>query len=126
VCSLPRPHECLDVTPPPGQAAVVDESTWQRTLERSVADVVRQQAEAGVDIISDGEFGKSNWQGYIMERISGFEAQLVPPHKWGYVGRDLETFREFYEETRPELFQPRTRWVCKGPLEYHDGQITRD
>ena len=44
-----------------------------------------------------------------LERISGFEAKAVPPHKWSYIGRDLETFREFYKGTRPELFQPRTR-----------------
>jgi 5-methyltetrahydropteroyltriglutamate--homocysteine methyltransferase len=79
-----------------------------------------------VDVISDGEFGKSNWQAYIMERVSGFEGRPVAPPKWGYIGRDLEAFADFYQESRPELFKTRTQWVCTGPIEYDDTQIQRD
>jgi 5-methyltetrahydropteroyltriglutamate--homocysteine methyltransferase len=61
-----------------------------------------------------------------MERVTGFEAQPVPPHKWAYIGRDLETFSEFYKESRPELFRTRTRWVCTGPIEYIPTQLNRD
>jgi 5-methyltetrahydropteroyltriglutamate--homocysteine methyltransferase len=50
----------------------------------------------------------------------------VPPHKWSYIGRDLENFADFYRETRPELFQTRTRWVCTGPIVYNDFQLKRD
>src|SRR5207248_6767507 len=61
-----------------------------------------------------------------MERLRGYEAQPVPPHKWSYIGRDLETFAEFYKESRPELFQTRTRWVCTGPIAYDDAHVKRD
>ena len=105
---------------------MVDDATWQATLRAAIAEAVHRQAEIGVDLVSDGEFGKSNWQAYIMERISGFEGRPVQPHKWSYIGRDLETFADFYKETRPELFKLRTRWVCTGPIEYDDAQIRRD
>jgi 5-methyltetrahydropteroyltriglutamate--homocysteine methyltransferase len=126
VGSLPRPQPFLDATPRPGEPAIVDQATWQRTLRASIAEVVRTQADIGIDVISDGEFGKSNWQAYIMERLSGFEGRAVQPHKWSYIGRDLETFADFYKESRPELFKLRTRWVCTGPIEYDATQIRRD
>jgi 5-methyltetrahydropteroyltriglutamate--homocysteine methyltransferase len=122
VGSLARPQELIDLSPP----NVVDDAHRLDVLRQSVADVVHKEAEIGVDVISDGEFGKSNWQSYIMDRISGYTATAVPPHKWSYIGQDLETFAEFYKETRPELFQMRTRWVCDAPIEYDDTQITRD
>src|ERR1041384_3381157 len=42
-------------------------------LRTAVADVGRRQSEGGVDIVSDGEFGKSSWAAYVLERITGFE-----------------------------------------------------
>jgi 5-methyltetrahydropteroyltriglutamate--homocysteine methyltransferase len=122
VGSLARPQELIDMSP----LGAPETAERLALLSRSIADVVRKEAETGVDVISDGEFGKSNWQSYIMERFSGFEAKPVPPHKWSYIGRDLETFADFYRESRPELFQTRTRWVCTGPIEYDATQITRD
>jgi 5-methyltetrahydropteroyltriglutamate--homocysteine methyltransferase len=122
VGSLARPQELIDLSSP---EAVAD-ARYLEVLKRSVAETVRKEAEIGVDIISDGEFGKSNWQSYIMERVSGYMAKPVPPHKWSYIGKDLETFVDYYKEARPELFQTRTRWVCNGPIEYDSTQITRD
>ena len=49
------------------------QSDYDAALRKSVADVVKQQAEVGIDIVNDGEFGKSSWANYILERISGFE-----------------------------------------------------
>jgi len=45
----------------------------------AVADVVRRQTEAGVDVITDGEQGKASFFGYIVERFTGFERQAAPP-----------------------------------------------
>ena len=91
----------MDLSPP---GVSTDSPERFQVLRQSVADVVRKEADLGVDVISDGEHGKSNWQSYIMERFSGFEAKPVPPHKWSYIGQDLETFADFYRESRPELF----------------------
>ena len=53
--------------------AVSDEQ-FETLLGRSVGDVVRQQAEVGIDVVSDGEFGKTiSWSRYILERLNGFE-----------------------------------------------------
>ena len=36
-----------------------DETAYQKCLTQSVAEIVRRQAEVGIDLVSDGEFGKS-------------------------------------------------------------------
>src|SRR6478735_5350136 len=59
-----------------------DEKAYQQCLTQSVADVVRQQAETGIDVPSDGEFGKAiSWSQYALERLSGFERRPAPAGK---------------------------------------------
>jgi 5-methyltetrahydropteroyltriglutamate--homocysteine methyltransferase len=126
VGSLPRPQELIDITVPAERGEAHDEAARLDMLRTAVADVVRKEADTGIDVISDGEFGKSNWQGYIMPRLTGFESRQVQPHKWSYIGQDLENFIEFYREARPEMFGPRTRWMCTGPITYKPAEINRD
>src|SRR5579859_4383637 len=57
-----------------------DEAAYRKCLKDSVAEVVRKQAEVGVDVVSDGEFGKSiSWSQYVLERLSGFERRPIRP-----------------------------------------------
>jgi len=55
-----------------------DEKAYQNCLADSVGEVVREQAQAGIDVPSDGEFGKSiSWSQYALERLSGFERRPI-------------------------------------------------
>ena len=55
-----------------------EQKAFDQCLTASVADIVRRQAEAGIDVVSDGEFGKSiSWSQYALERLSGFERRPV-------------------------------------------------
>ena len=56
-----------------------DEQAYQECLARSVRDVVQAQRDAGIDIVSDGEFGKSAWNYYVYERLGGIELRPSPP-----------------------------------------------
>src|SRR5262252_7692084 len=74
-----------------------DEAAHTACLRESIAEVVRQQAEAGVDIVSDGEFGKTdNWAWYVHQRISGFierpatEQELKNPLIARTMGQDFQ------------------------------------
>ena len=63
--------------------------------------MVRQQAEVGVDVVSDGEFGKGiSWSQYVIERVSRLRAAAVQPgdRQSVHQGADRERFAEFYEE----------------------------
>ena len=61
VGSLVRPDELAHLLAAKQIGQRVDEATYAETLRTSVADVVRKQAEVGVDIPSDGEYGKLGW-----------------------------------------------------------------
>ena len=58
VGSLIRPPELIDYLREMDAGRPVDQDAYERRLAQSIADVVRQQAEAGIDIVSDGEFSK--------------------------------------------------------------------
>src|SRR5215218_4517669 len=88
VGSLPRPAALDDAF----DRRADDERAFEATLQQAVAAVVRQQVEAGIDVVNDGEFGKSSWTGYLTERLGGFEARPVPPGGQGLRGKDFDDF----------------------------------
>ncbi len=68
VGSLPRPPQLLEYVSAITKHVAVDEKVFDKLLRDSVADVVKLQAKSGVDIVSDGEFGKfRTWSAYIIE-----------------------------------------------------------
>jgi len=98
-----------------------DAAAYHRCLKESVAAVVHQQAEVGVDVISDGEFGKSiSWSQYVLERLSGFERRPIKPGANPFTrGVDREQFAEFYAELDArEGVATTVEAVCVGPIAY--------
>jgi 5-methyltetrahydropteroyltriglutamate--homocysteine methyltransferase len=80
VGSLVRPPKLVPFLEEIEERRPYDESAHAACLTESIAEVVRQQAEAGVDIVSDGEFAKTgNWAWYIHQRISGFTERPATP-----------------------------------------------
>jgi 5-methyltetrahydropteroyltriglutamate--homocysteine methyltransferase len=118
VGSLIRPDTLLSEPPP--DAGAQDNRDYACALEKAVADVVADQVNAGLDVINDGEFGKSSWSGYALDRVSGFEIrpdQLVP---LDWLGGDRDRFRGFFTNS-PELPAALTgapAQVCVGPVKY--------
>jgi 5-methyltetrahydropteroyltriglutamate--homocysteine methyltransferase len=115
--SIPRPPELLALSSsksgPPQ-----DPERYAAELRRSVATIVRRQAEVGLDIVNDGEFGKHSWGAYILSRISGFELrpEELRPVEW--LGRERETFAEFLAEAFPRAIRGVPTEACVGPIEY--------
>jgi len=75
--SLIRPPELLEFNAAEARGESFDEEAYQRTLKQAVSDVCRQQVEAGVDVISDGEMGKASWITYLYMRMTGLEPRMV-------------------------------------------------
>ena len=73
VGSLIRPPEIMEFMRARTNNQPYDEKSFAKSLQSAVAQVVRQQAEIGIDVISDGEFGKTGFAAYIGERLTGFE-----------------------------------------------------
>lgn len=120
------------------QGGQYDEAAHRRSLSESVAEVVRQQAETGIDMVSDGEFGKGiSWSQYMLERLDGFERRVLDqdtPDPYAY-GADRERFPEFYREmdeadarsSRSDGGAVRAESICVGPIRYTDqAELQRD
>src|SRR5208282_4598937 len=99
-----------------------DAAAYGKCLTESVAEVVHKQAEIGIDVVSDGEFGKSiSWSQYVLERLSGFERRPINPgNKNPFTrGVDRERFAEFYAELDArEGVATTVEAVCVGPIAY--------
>jgi 5-methyltetrahydropteroyltriglutamate--homocysteine methyltransferase len=127
VGSLIRPPELLRYITAIEQGVVVDRAAFEAQLQRSVATVVRRQAAAGIDIVSDGEFGKlRTWSAYVLERLGNIEEEEIDEPRG--TGRDQSLFPEFYAEYFPTQHLPRRGIpVATGPI-YYRGQdaLARD
>ena len=122
VGSLIRPPELVAFLRDKTEGRPVDEAAFSSCIDRSVQNVVAQQAKAGIDIVSDGEYGKSiSWSRYVLERIDGFErrssSEAGMPQ--AIVGKDRRDFADFYKEYDPtQKFSGMTGWVVTRPLKY--------
>ena len=63
--------------------------------------MVAAQAQAGIDIVNDGEYGKSSWANYVLDRLTGFEPRPDTRYEAVWLGRDRVRFREFMEAEFP-------------------------
>jgi 5-methyltetrahydropteroyltriglutamate--homocysteine methyltransferase len=122
VGSLIRPSALQEFLRAKQAGKPYDRPAYAACLKQSVAEVVNKQAEVGVDVVSDGEFGKSiSWSQYVLERLSGFERR---PIKSGAKnpftrGVDREKFAEFYAELDArEGVATTVEAVCTGPISY--------
>ena len=119
--SLPRPKDLQDLIRARLNGQTYDQDALSRQVETAVKDSVRWQAEAGIDIISDGEQGKEGFLLYGNRRLDGFElVELQPGQTPRAPRRDQLAFAEFYEE----YFKTegdggnRRQPVCSGPITY--------
>jgi len=129
VGSLVRPPDLIELLLEVQDGKVVSEDRLAACLKQSVNDVVTQQVAHGVDIVSDGEFGKPlSWAQYALTRLGGVELRTDVPRKIGFnVGKDRTDFADFYKEYetasgvagmgKQAKLSPGT-WTVTGPISY--------
>jgi 5-methyltetrahydropteroyltriglutamate--homocysteine methyltransferase len=128
VGSLVRPDDLLVFLRKQQDGEPYDAVAFEECLRRSVVDVVRRQAEIGIDIVSDGEYGKTiSWSRYILDRLSGLEERQdkTTGFRAAVAGKDRHDFAEFYEEYESaygfvgmgKAFKAGT-WVVTGAIKY--------
>jgi len=131
--SLVRPPEIIEAMRAKETGQPYDETALAAHVCSSVVAVVRQQAEVGVDIPSDGEQGKSSFFRYTYDRLTGLTpARLQPGASQPPVGKDRQDFAAFYAQYDPlaqSMWLPPSvsrshmpmgigRAVCTGPVNY--------
>jgi 5-methyltetrahydropteroyltriglutamate--homocysteine methyltransferase len=117
VGSLIRPQSLREL----GAAARDDAakaSSYSEELRNATTAVVTRQASAGVDIVNDGEYGKSSWANYVLDRMTGFEYRPDTIFEPLYLGRDRVRFAEFMQAHFPRGAKGVAGHACVGPITY--------
>ena len=73
VGSLPRPDDLFQMMLDKMDGKPVDGAAYAARVRKAVHDSVRQQVDAGLDIVSDGEMGKPSFITYAAQRLDGLE-----------------------------------------------------
>ena len=118
VGSLPRPPELLRMVLAKDRGEPYDEHALHDAMQRSVRAIVRRQAEAGLDVIDDGEFGKPGFMHYVNQRLSGFEPVREAVPSPFAASRDYRDFPEYYAAQPASPAKKAPHMACTGPVSY--------
>jgi 5-methyltetrahydropteroyltriglutamate--homocysteine methyltransferase len=120
VGSLPRTEDVVALLEQRENGATLDLSKFNETIARAVADIVRRQAELGIDVVSDGETSKISYATYVKDRLTGFSdegsTEAAKPHL------DLQPFPDLQRKMALLTGKRRFKRVaCIGPISYCGG-----
>ena len=131
VGSIPRPESIRALLRARLDGKSVDERELAARVAEAVIETVRRQAEAGIDVVSDGEMSKTSFLAYADERLTGFVPMTandpdVPSSNAGVswtrrieTRREWRAFREYYADYLPRAMPPAAPpAVCRGPISY--------
>ena len=109
--SLPRPEGLVAMLGAVSRGEPVDESALADAAKAATTDVVRAQADAGVDVINSGEQSRVSFSTYVTQRMAGFGGS--------WTRRGHRDQNEFPSIVRPRVVQlMRDVPMCVGPLSY--------
>jgi 5-methyltetrahydropteroyltriglutamate--homocysteine methyltransferase len=121
--SLPRPDDLIRMMYAKEEGVPVDPAALAARVRSAVAEVVRKQADAGIDIVNDGEMSKPSYATYVKDRLAGFGGTGNT-----FVYQDLAEFpnlakRVFGDPGRSRRKTP----ACNAPIQVRDaGAATAD
>ncbi|MGE5270527.1 MAG: cobalamin-independent methionine synthase II family protein [Thiohalocapsa sp.] len=114
--SLPRPPELRALLVAKDKGEPYDAAELGRLTRQAVMAIVKRQAEAGVDVVNDGEMSKPGYSTYVADRLTGFAGN--EPAKPRLDTRDHPSFMAAYTRMTGENVARRA--VCVGPIELRD------
>jgi 5-methyltetrahydropteroyltriglutamate--homocysteine methyltransferase len=122
--SLPRPADLLAMSEAQQDGKPVDR-VYEARLSEAVGEIVRKQADLGIDIVDDGEYGKPGFVTYVNDRLSGFEIDRDRTGRNPWAGsREARSFPEFYALS-PHAGSRHVHMVCTGPISYRGHEPLR-
>lgn len=122
--SLPRPDDLVELVLAKEEGQAVDLAALADRVRTATAEIVRQQVDAGVDIVSDGEMGKPGYSTYVKDRLTGFGGEGSGMRRQA----EWDDFPEYYERLNQEPYRRNRRTpACTGPVALSDaGAVHRD
>jgi len=114
--SLPRPDDLVRMMFAKEEGVPVDPAALGSRIARAVANIVAKQAEAGIDIVNDGEMSKPSYATYIKDRLDGFGGESHP-----LTYQDLVEFPELARRVFGDPGRSRRKTPgCNGPISVRD------
>jgi 5-methyltetrahydropteroyltriglutamate--homocysteine methyltransferase len=114
--SLPRPDDLVRVMFAKEEGIPVDRAALGERIASAVADIVKQQAASGIDIVNDGELSKPSYATYVKDRLNGFGGESHP-----LTYQDLVEFPELARRVFGDPGRSRRKTPgCNGPITVKD------
>ena len=123
VGSLPRTQDVVDFIFARENGELYDTGDFDTCMAKAVAETVRKQVEAGVDIVSDGETSKISYATYVKDRYTGFSGDS--PRN---APADLKMFPGFLQRLADDGGTPQyARPMCTGEVRSKgQGELQKD
>jgi 5-methyltetrahydropteroyltriglutamate--homocysteine methyltransferase len=111
--SLPRPRDLTAMLQAMDAGTAPDPAAFEARVRQAIADIVRRQVDAGVDIVNDGEQGKVGYSTYVRHRLTGFDGEKDVPMRadWADFPEAAERLGRSSAVARPS---------CNGPIDWKD------
>src|SRR5947209_16097196 len=119
--SLPRPDDLIRTMYAKEEGVPVDPGALAARVQAAVAEVVKKQAAAGIDLINDGELSKPSYATYIKDRLNGFGGTGNT-----FVYQDLAEFPKLAQKVFGDPGRSRRKTpACNAPISVRDPQAVR-
>ncbi|RDV03392.1 cobalamin-independent methionine synthase II family protein [Undibacter mobilis] len=120
--SLPRPDDLIRIMYAKEEGVPVEPTALSEHIKAAVADVVKKQADAGVDLINDGEMSKPSYATYVKDRLNGFGGTGNT-----FVYQDVHEFPALEKKVFGDPGRSRRKTpACNAPISVRDAQAPLD
>jgi 5-methyltetrahydropteroyltriglutamate--homocysteine methyltransferase len=116
--SLPRPDDLIRMMYAKEEGVPVDRQALAARVRSAVAEIVKKQADAGIDLVNDGELSKPSYATYVKDRLAGFGGTGNT-----FVYQDLADFPKLQQKVFGDPGRSRRKTpACNAPISVRDPQ----
>ncbi len=119
--SLPRPDDLIRMMYAKEEGVPVEREALAACVRAAVAEVVRKQADAGIDLVNDGEMSKPSYATYVKDRLAGFGGTGNT-----FVYQDLAEFPNLAKRVFGDPGHSRRKTLaCNAPISVRDADAAK-
>src|SRR5712671_2278843 len=120
--SLPRPDDLIRTMFAKEEGVPVDRAALEARIASAVAEIVKNQTEAGIDLVNDGEMSKPSYATYVKDRLSGFGGTSNT-----FVYQDLAEYPKLAQRVFGDPGRSRRKTpACNAPISVRDAKAVRE
>ncbi|MCY4416371.1 MAG: cobalamin-independent methionine synthase II family protein [Chloroflexi bacterium] len=115
--SLPRSVPLQELLRQREEQREFDEASFRSSVGEAVAEIVARQRDTGIDVVNDGEQGRSQYATYVKERLTGFEGERMVR---SYTRLDDADFPDYAAAQTHMSSRNMPQPACTGPIAWKD------